>query len=527
MGFRRGDLNLAEENLVKWEKEPQKAGGMLTAETADKSQARRLKAICYMYRKNANLVFPKPFARRNVNWQLFVGEMPNPTSRSQAAGGAKNDPAFLSPLRERLKWQRQQITMLNGDTNMAASLQIQHDNNHDQLETTFRKIKDQQDAKVQEVTGGLMDFFMIASDDDDDDLGANNNNNNADAASPSYQSFTTGDMNKGGDANVSAGGLGMNPDVSVGGGGGGGMASTVPTEIVDIEEDRWTRSSEPIGSGGFSEVYLGLGGHGMLVAMKLFMLESAKSSISELRGEVTLLSKLKHENIVSYVSCAFTSSHFIIIMEYVSGGSLHSLLRQFGPLPLQALKKYLFDILRGLQYLHSKGSVHCDVKPHNALLHNDGVVKLTDFGSTVNQMTHKKKKKSKNSNNNNNNDDDDDNNNNNNNNDDGGGLTVRGTPHYMSPEAAKNKISPASDIWSVGITVMELYTGMLPWTEKQMKTSPQNFVLQLSDDENPPQPVISDQLHEDVRDFVKRCLVHDPKQRSTIEELLVSPLLAV
>lgn len=308
--------------------------------------------------------------------------------------------------------------------------------------------------------------------------------------------------------------------------------NTVPTEITDISNEKWTRSSEPIGSGGFSEVYLGLGGHGMLVAMKFFLLESAKSSIAELKNEVTLLSKLSHENIVSYVSCAFTSSHFIIIMEYVSGGSLDSLRRQFGPLPLQALKKYLFDILRGLQYLHSKGSVHCDVKPHNALLHNDGVVKLTDFGSTVNQiqgnnltMTTLDAQKLKHLNGGGGGIDDEpsygvahD--------DGGDGLVVRGTPHYMAPEAARNKICPASDIWSVGISVMELYTGKLPWSDKYMKMSPQNFVLALSSDE-PPTPTIPDDIDENVKDFVLRCLVVDPKTRSTIEELLVSPLLAV
>jgi hypothetical protein len=522
--FRRGDLALCESELARWEREAK----AVSAEFDD-TQSRRLRAVCAMYRKHARtLTFPQPFTRRNIQWQLFHGEVPE---------------SGVSPLRERLLAARRVLEFGSasfvgsgggngrgsstpagggggGGSGTGAAVQ--------ELEETFRRMGDEQRARMRVEEGGLMDMFL-AVDDDDEGGGAGANDDgagvqpDADAAlvlSPSYGALQIPRLNSPTPAASPLAATSPTPPA--------GGSRIVQSVIKDIAGETWTRSAEMIGSGGFSEVFMGLGQNGALVAMKFFLLEGARSSVEELKSEVTILSKLSHENIVSYVSCAFTPSHFIILMEYVAGGSLERLLRQFGPLPLPALKKYLADILRGLQYLHSKGSVHCDVKPHNALLHNDGVVKLTDFGSCINARenvgVHADDTRSARR---------------------GtmppsapsaaaaaataggeGDVVVRGTPHYMAPEAARNQILPASDVWSVGITVLELVTGHVPWSDRYRRMSPQNFVLALSSDD-PPMPDIAANIDPRVQDFVRRCVVRNPASRNTIEQLLVSPLLAV
>ena len=182
-------------------------------------------------------------------------------------------------------------------------------------------------------------------------------------------------------------------------------------------------------------------------------------------------------------------------MEYVSGGSLRNVIEQFGPPPLNAVRRYLGDILKGLVYLHTQKVVHCDLKPHNALLSNDGSVKLSDFGSSLNTQQVKADKDKK------------------------GGVdedvTVRGTAHYMAPEAARNEITSASDIWSLGITVLELLTGNVPW---QFKGSDAAFVYKLSRDETF-MPTIPPNLHKSAADFCRACLQRDPAKRPTAQAL--------
>ena len=268
----------------------------------------------------------------------------------------------------------------------------------------------------------------------------------------------------------------------------------VPKSFSDTSKDVWQRSDKKIGSGAFSDVYMGLGAQGSLAAMKCFSRTKKSIDQQELVKEVTTLSQLRNDYIVGYVSCAIMPNHFVILMEYVSGGSLRELLDQFGPLPLPAVRRYLKDILRGLQYLHEHGITHCDIKPHNALLSNDGTCKLSDFGSAVNGQNPGTSD---------------------------GELNVRGTSWYMSPQAARGEIRPSNDIWSVGVTLIELLHGKQPWV---FSGGENRFVVALSKDEAMVPPIPAD-IPPDARIFAESCFKRRFEDRPTAAQLLNSPFL--
>jgi hypothetical protein len=264
----------------------------------------------------------------------------------------------------------------------------------------------------------------------------------------------------------------------------------------------WRRSEERIGFGAFSTVYLALSNQGDLIAMKCFNLAKRSTSREELVQEVDTLAQLRYDHIVGYVSYAVTPNHFVILMEYVSGGSLLQILGQFGPLPVPAAKRYLIDILKGLRYLHEHSITHCDIKPHNVLLGNDGTCKLSDFGSSVNsvQLQH------------------------------GGGggdaagdseLLLRGTSWYLAPEAARGQVQPANDIWSVGVTFLEMITGKQPWTFRGTEAQ---FIVALGKSDGMVPPIASD-VPEAAAAFVRLCCQRDADQRPSADQLLQDPFL--
>jgi serine/threonine protein kinase len=96
--------------------------------------------------------------------------------------------------------------------------------------------------------------------------------------------------------------------------------------------------------------------------------------------EISLLSRLQHPNIVQYYGSETVDDKLYIYLEYVSGGSIHKLLQEYGQLGEQAIRSYTQQILSGLAYLHAKNTVHRDIKGANILVDPSGRVKLADFG---------------------------------------------------------------------------------------------------------------------------------------------------
>ena len=283
------------------------------------------------------------------------------------------------------------------------------------------------------------------------------------------------------------------------------------TDFVDVNGVVWRKSDHTLGRGNFGEVFLGLRpDDGKLVAMKQLKIpnlvaengdvargrRSAKKAQDELEAlvsEIRLLCQLRHPNIVYFLGCAVVSHDIIINLEYVSGGSLQSMLRSFGSLPMTTVQRYVKDILRGLQFLHSKDIVHLDLKPANVLLHVDGSCKVTDFGTSI-QM-HKILDSN----------------------------LVVGTPLYMSPEQAKGvkHCSFPTDLWSLGMTVIELLCGQLPFAAD---VNPFVHMRRLAFDETF-RVEIPEELPSVAHSFVSQCLQRDPQKRGSCDELLMHSFL--
>ena len=199
-------------------------------------------------------------------------------------------------------------------------------------------------------------------------------------------------------------------------------------EIRDKKGDKWWRSGKLLGSGAFGDVWLAMAEDGALAAVKTMMLpeatqtrarSAAEVAVTEMIAEVALLSRLRHDNVVSYLSSTVCGGHLVIVMEFMSGGSLSSLLDQFPSLPISSTVRYLKDILRGLKFLHSQDIIHRDIRPHNVLLLTDGQCKLADFGASQHLARVN------------------------------GNAVVVGTPLYMAPEACRGFAEKGSDIWSM------------------------------------------------------------------------------
>eukprot|EP00760_Papus_ankaliazontas_P000013 PhM_4_TR10009/c1_g1_i3/m.90310 len=288
--------------------------------------------------------------------------------------------------------------------------------------------------------------------------------------------------------------------------------ATIKTEFLDRDSGRWKRSDRVLGKGAFGEVYMGMRAtDGLLVAMKTLPiprklcdkmgLTAANSrrvrrdpnaeiqrELDALIEEVTLLSDVEHANVVSCHSTAVVGTFVVIIMEYVAGGSLMDIVKSFKTLPVPSVQRYTTDVLSGLAFLHANGIIHRDVKPHNVLLAVDGTAKLSDFGAAVHQSKIK-------------------------------GNTVVGTPQYIAPEQAKGAAVLASDIWSLGIMVVQLLVGELPYTFEQGNFNAVRFMRQLAYEESI-SPEIPEILPPVARDFVSQCLKRDPSERATASDLL-------
>ncbi|ORC88416.1 MAP protein kinase [Trypanosoma theileri] len=284
-------------------------------------------------------------------------------------------------------------------------------------------------------------------------------------------------------------------------------ADDVPISLTDMNHKVWIRSLKKISEGAFSTVFLGMSEDGVQVAIKCIPRRRRDIMQESLEAEMNVASKLRHPNIVQYVSCSVVQSHLAIIMEYVPGGSLHTVIKNFGRVTPLVARRFTVDILNGLNYLHGLGIVHCDVKPHNVLLGMDGVCKLSDFGSTISEAADMARTAVDE-------------------------MTLRGTALYMAPEVARGgRCTPQSDIFSLGISLLEMLLGRLPW--RWSSTAPEGsdaaalhtllhrdtlFVQNLS--RGYLEPEVPDSLDREVALFVRACCNPDPSMRPSALGLL-------
>ena len=187
-----------------------------------------------------------------------------------------------------------------------------------------------------------------------------------------------------------------------------------------------------LGSGGFGAVYLALDTWiDKKVAIKVPHRQNL--DFGELLREPRLLASLDHPNIVSVITAEKLENTFFIVMEYVQGETLENIIAREGALDLRRALDFTCQICNGVDYAHGQGVIHRDLRPANMLVSEAGLVKVADFGtSRFLELAAK-------------------------------GTTVIGSPPYMPPEQFQGKAVFASDIYSLGVSMYQMLTGVLPY----------------------------------------------------------------
>ncbi|KAL5342521.1 cytokinesis protein sepH [Aspergillus crustosus] len=260
------------------------------------------------------------------------------------------------------------------------------------------------------------------------------------------------------------------------------------TSAKDVAELKDFQLGDCLGRGAFGSVYRALNWNtGETVAVKqIKLVDLPKSELRVIMLEIDLLKNLDHPNIVKYHGFVKSVETLNIILEYCENGSLHSIAKNFGRFPETLVGVYMSQVLHGVLYLHDQGVIHRDIKGANILTTKEGLVKLADFG-VASRTT---------------------------------GLSessVVGTPYWMAPEVIElSGATTASDIWSLGCTVIELLEGKPPYYNLQ----PMPALFRIVNDDHPPLPQGASPV---VKDFLMQCFQKDPNLRVSARKLLKHP----
>jgi len=193
---------------------------------------------------------------------------------------------------------------------------------------------------------------------------------------------------------------------------------------------------------------------------------------------------------VEFKGCYEDENEYWIVQEYCEAGSLADLQKFHTTFSEKEISVILGAVLRALAVLHGRNRIHRDIKAANILINVKGQCKLADFGvsAQVNSTN-------------------------------GCRATVTGTPYWMAPEVlGSQQYNNKADIWSLGITCIELATGSPPYSNLH----PMQAMFKIVQNELPTLP---QGLSSQLKDFISKCLVKKAEERPTVEELLKHPFL--
>ncbi|RIA83012.1 kinase-like domain-containing protein [Glomus cerebriforme] len=259
-------------------------------------------------------------------------------------------------------------------------------------------------------------------------------------------------------------------------------------ELILLEEAftksvfKWIKGAL-IGMGSFGCVYLGLNSiTGELMAIKQVELptgqsaneERKRSMLDALQREISLLQELHHENIVQYLGSQHDEETLNIFLEYVPGGSVATMLNNYGPLEETLVRSFNRQILQGLNYLHEKDIIHRDIKGANILVDNKGGIKISDFGISkkVEDQIMATASVSR--------------------------PSLQGSVFWMAPEVVKQtSYTSKADIWSLGCLIVEMFTGTHPYPQFTQMQAIFKVIESIS-------PEIPEGISNEAKEFLKK-----------------------
>ncbi|KAK3026254.1 hypothetical protein RJ639_041630 [Escallonia herrerae] len=236
-----------------------------------------------------------------------------------------------------------------------------------------------------------------------------------------------------------------------------------------------------------------------------------KNAVESILAERDILISVRNPFVVRFFYSFTCRENLYLVMEYLNGGDLYSLLRNLGCLDEEVARVYIAEVVLALEYLHSLRVVHRDLKPDNLLIAHDGHLKLTDFGlskvglinstddlsgpaasgtsllgvdeSQVSLTEHQVERRKK--------------------------RSAVGTPDYLAPEILLGTgHGTTADWWSVGVILFELIVGIPPFNAEHPQTIFDNIL-----NRNVPWPRVPEEMSPDAQDLIDRLLTEDPNQR--------------
>ncbi|XWS08043.1 hypothetical protein CRYUN_Cryun41cG0043600 [Craigia yunnanensis] len=247
---------------------------------------------------------------------------------------------------------------------------------------------------------------------------------------------------------------------------------------------------ELVGEGSFGKVHKGRQKYtGQTVAMKFIMKHGkTEKDIHNLRQEIEILRKLKHENIIEMIDSFESQQEFCVVTEFAQG-DLFQILEDDKCLPEEQIQAIAKQLVRALHYLHSNRIIHRDMKPQNILIGAGSVVKLCDFGFARAMSTNTVVLRS-----------------------------IKGTPLYMAPELVREQpYNHTVDLWSLGVILYELFVGQPPFYTNSVYALIRHIVKD---------PVkYPDEMSASFKSFLNGLLNKVPQNRLTWPALLEHPFV--